>query len=74
MRGLLSDLALDAGAALISEIVAAEAHASVPDAQKGSGKEIRLASPGSWREHMSDDEVAAMEAEIGDSLRAHGYE
>ena len=73
MTGLLSDLGLDADAALISEIVAAEAHAGVPDEEKGAGKEIRLASPGSWREHMSYDEVAAMEAEIGDSLRAHGY-
>ncbi|MFM9126361.1 MAG: hypothetical protein ACKOTA_02110, partial [Solirubrobacterales bacterium] len=66
-------IGLDADPELVTEIVAAEAHAGVPDEQKGAGKEIRLASPGSWREHMSDDEVAALEAEIGDSLRAHGY-
>ncbi|MBU6337725.1 MAG: sulfotransferase, partial [Acidobacteria bacterium] len=73
MSALLDDLGLDPDPALVAAIVAAEAHASVPDEEKGSGKEIRLARPGSWRESMGDEEVAAMEAEIGDSLRAHGY-
>ena len=73
LAGLLADLELDGDPALVAQIVAAEAHASVPEEQKGAGREIRLASPGSWRDHMTDREVAAMEAEIGDSLRAHGY-
>lgn len=73
IAGLLADLGLDDDPALVAEIVAAEAHASVPENEKGAGKEIRLASPGSWRGSMSDEEVAAMEAEIGDSLRSHGY-
>ncbi|MFM9139805.1 MAG: hypothetical protein ACKOTH_04535 [Solirubrobacterales bacterium] len=73
MTALLGDIGLDADPELVTEIVASEAHAGVPEDQKGAGKEIRLARPGSWRKHMSDDEGAAMEAEIGDSLRAHGY-
>ena len=73
MGALLEELGLDCDPELVAQIVAAEAHSSVPEEQKGAGKEIRLASPGSWREHMSGEEVAALEAEIGDSLRAHGY-
>lgn len=73
MASLAGSLGLDADPALVADIVAAEAHASVPDEQKGAGKEIRLARPGSWRGSMSEAEVAAMEAVIGDSLRAHGY-
>lgn len=70
---LLEMLGMDCVPGLVGEIVSAESHANVPDDRKGSGKEIRRARPGGWREHMSESEIEALDAEIGISLRAYGY-
>ncbi|MSX01995.1 MAG: hypothetical protein F2813_02430 [Actinobacteria bacterium] len=70
---LLEMLGIDCDPELLDEIVRAESHANVPDDQKGSGKEIRRASPGGWREHLSEREIEALDAEIGGILRNYGY-
>lgn len=70
---ILSVLDLDRDPDLVSKIVEAEAHHNVPDEEKGSGREIRFAKPGSWRDHMTGEEVEAMEAVFGERLTAHGY-
>ena len=70
---LLAFLGLGGDSAEVEAIVGAESHANVPEAKKGAGKAIRRASPGGWRENFSDDELAALDVELGDTLRAHGY-
>jgi hypothetical protein len=73
VSGLLEMLGLANDPELVEGIVGAEALENVPDEQKGAGKEIRRAKPGGWREHFSDDELAAVNAEIGACLSQYGY-
>ncbi len=73
VAGLLAMLGLDSDPTLVEEIVSAEAVDHVPAGQKGSGKEIRRAKPGGWREHLSADEVTVLDADIGATLREYGY-
>jgi hypothetical protein len=44
-----------------------------PKGARGPGKEIRIASPGSWRENLTRAEQAAMHEELGDALEEFGY-
>jgi Sulfotransferase family len=44
-----------------------------PESARGPGKEIRIATPGSWRDNLTPDEQAAMQEELGDALEEFGY-
>jgi hypothetical protein len=46
---------------------------SVPRTEKGAGKEIREARPGSWRRHMTPAEQRAMQEIMGPKLAELGY-
>ncbi|HEV2062730.1 MAG TPA: sulfotransferase [Solirubrobacteraceae bacterium] len=54
---------------------AAEKHAytNVPVADRGAGKFVRAAAPGSWRERMSEEEQQALLEVLGDTCRSYGY-
>ncbi len=65
-------LELDAGD--LEEIVVAHAFERLPDGAHGPLKERRLATPGSWREHMSDAEQEAMHQALGATLAKVGYD
>ena len=73
LAAILRTLDLDADPALVEALVEAEAHRNVPQDRKGSGHEIRFAKPGTWQENLTPEEVAAMEAVLGDRLVADGY-
>jgi hypothetical protein len=45
-----------------------------PAEAKGAGKPLRAASPGLWRENLSDDEQAAMAEIMGPQLAELGYD
>ena len=49
------------------------AYANVPVGDRGSGKFVRAASPGSWRERLSEDEQRALLDVLGETCRAYGY-
>lgn len=70
---ILSVLDLDRDPGLVAAMVEAEAHRNVPETEKGSGREIRFAKPGSWRNNMTGEEVEAMEAVFRERLTANGY-
>jgi hypothetical protein len=70
---ILEVVGLDSDPELVSAMVDAEAHRNVPEDRKGSGQEIRFARPGAWRDHMTDEEIAAMDAVFMDKLAANGY-
>ncbi len=46
----------------------------VPAEAKGSGKPLRAARPGLWRENLDEREQAAMREIMGRQLAALGYE
>ena len=70
---ILGVIGLDRDPGLVASMIEAEAHRNVPEGRKGSGREIRFAKPGAWRDHMTAQEVEAMEAVFGDRLSANGY-
>lgn len=53
--------------------VGAESFEATPSEARGSGKFLRAASPGSWRENQSEEEQAVMESVMGERLRKLGY-
>ena len=46
---------------------------NVPVADRGAGKFVRSASPGSWRERLTDEEQQALTEVVGDTCAAYGY-
>ena len=48
-------------------------YANVPVTDRGAGKFVRAASPGSWRERLSEEEQQALLEIVGDTCRAYGY-
>jgi LPS sulfotransferase NodH len=54
--------------------VAANAFTAIPEDQRGSGRFHRAASPGGWRQNLSDDEQALCREVMGDVLAQAGYD
>lgn len=46
----------------------------LPEQERGPGKQFRAASPGRWRENLSQEEQRVMEEIMGSKLRELGYE
>jgi hypothetical protein len=55
------------------EIADGHAFERLPETSRGPLKETRLASPGSWQEHLSDEEQQAMHEVLGGVLAEVGY-
>ena len=70
ISGLVGDSADRAWLERIAEVYDYE---SVPGAEKGAGKEIREARPGSWRRHTTREEQQAMLEIMGPKLAELGY-
>ena len=66
-------IGLDADAEGVRRAVERHAFANVAHDERGDGRFVRAASPGGWRDRLSEDEQAAVEEEIGPTLRALGY-
>ena len=70
---ILQWLGLDVAEQRISEIASSHSFDAIPEAERGPGKEARAASPGLWRQHLSDEEQAMLEDIMGPTLRELGY-
>jgi hypothetical protein len=57
----------------LEAIVEAEDFAKMPDGEKGPDKPARAATPGLWRENLSQDEQRMITRIMGDKLRELGY-
>jgi hypothetical protein len=57
----------------VERSVEANAFESVASEQKGPKKFFRSATPGAWRNNMSDEEAATLEEITGERLRKLGY-
>jgi hypothetical protein len=75
---VLGDLAgwlgLPSGEARIQEIVARHSFAEVPESQKGPGRRWRAATPGKWRESLTDEERKVADQIMGERMAELGYE
>lgn len=70
---VLETIGLQVAPERIAAVVEKHAYEKVPATQRGAGKFVRAASPGSWRERLSDEEQAALLDVLGDTCRALGY-
>ncbi|HEV2814013.1 MAG TPA: sulfotransferase [Solirubrobacteraceae bacterium] len=57
----------------VEEVAAKHAYEKVPAHERGAGKFVRSASPGSWCERLSGEEQEALLDVLGDSVRRFGY-
>jgi hypothetical protein len=67
-------LELGVGDEQVREIAARHAFEAAPDERRGPGKDMRAASPGQWRENLTEDEQRAMREIMGPKLAELGYE
>ncbi len=58
---------------LLPEVVAGHRFERVPLQARGPRREVRIASPGSWRENLTREEQAAMHEVLGTALAEFGY-
>jgi hypothetical protein len=74
LRAIVDWLELDRSDEQLQAAVDALNFESYPSRAKGPGKALRAASPGLWRENMSEPEQEAMSEIMGKPLEALGYE
>jgi Sulfotransferase family len=74
LRPLVDWLGIQRSDAELEAAISENAFEAIPSPMKGSGKQRRAASPGLWRQHMSEDERQAMEDIMGPKLVELGYE
>ncbi|HMC40230.1 MAG TPA: sulfotransferase [Acidimicrobiales bacterium] len=73
LRGIYSWLEIDPPADLLDR-VEASSFDSLPTAAKGSGKFHRAATPGLWRQNLSEEEQHCCMTIIGPTLEKMGYD
>jgi len=74
LRDIVSWLGVGVDETAVSEAVAATSFEDYPPEAKGPGKPLRVASPGHWRESMSQAEQETIAAVMGAKLAELGYE
>jgi hypothetical protein len=70
---VLETIGLRVAPARVREAVAKHEYGKVPAAERGAGKFVRVAEPGSWRERLSEEEQEALLEVLGDLVGAYGY-
>jgi hypothetical protein len=61
MRRIHRELGMEADEAQLARVVEAHAWENIPEEEKGEGKFRRKASPGSWREDLTEEQIAVVE-------------
>jgi hypothetical protein len=74
LRSLFDWLRLDCGEGQLAEIADRHAFERVPAELTGADSFKRSASPGAWRENLTEDEQARVEEILGPKLREFGYQ
>jgi hypothetical protein len=72
-RKLLDWLELPVADAELESWIDRHAFERIPETERGQSKFHRAASPGLWRENLSEDEQRAVEQMLGPKLRELGY-
>jgi Sulfotransferase family len=66
-------LDLDVSTDWIDGVVARHSFQEIPAGEKGPGKRARAATPGLWREHLTEEEKSTLDQVMGDKLTELGY-
>lgn len=66
-------LGIDVAPGRLRSVIAKHDFSNIPSRDRGPGKGFRAATPGLWRENMSEDERAVVERIMGPTLRDLGY-
>jgi len=74
LREIAEWLDLEITEANLTEAVAATSFERYPAEAKGPGKALRFASPGRWRDSLSEEEKAAAHEIMGQALEELGYD
>jgi hypothetical protein len=74
LRRIFDWLELDTSDAELREVVGRHAFESAPDSRRGPGKDMRAATPGLWRENLTEEEQRTMHEIMGEKLTELGYE
>ncbi len=70
---VLETIGLPATRERIEHVVEKHAYEKVPAGERGAGKFVRSASPGSWCERLDEEEQAALLGVLGETIEALGY-
>jgi hypothetical protein len=70
---ICSTLGIEVTPERVAEIVGEHSYGRVPERSKGTGKVVRAARPGGWRENMTRAEKDAMLEIMGPKLDELGY-
>ncbi len=70
---VLETIGIAASAARIEEVAAKHSYTNVPATERGAGKFVRAASPGSWCERLSEEEQEALLEVLGPTCERLGY-
>ncbi len=71
---LLGSMGLSVGDEDLQKVVARQSFSANPREERGSGKVVRAATPGLWREHMTPAEQQLVSELLGEKLEELGYE
>jgi hypothetical protein len=74
LRRIFDWLALDVSDKKLAAIVERHAFESAPRDRRGPGKPMRAATPGLWRENLTEDEQRTMHEIMGSKLAELGYD
>jgi hypothetical protein len=74
LRSIFDWLALDVSEKKLAAIVDRHAFESAPRDRRGPGKPMRAATPGLWRENLTEDEQRTMHEIMGSKLAELGYD
>jgi Sulfotransferase domain len=74
LRPLADWLGIDWSDAELETVISENAFEAIPARRRGSGTPLRAATPGLWREHMSDQERRVIEGIMGPKLVELGYD
>jgi hypothetical protein len=74
LRRVLDWLGLSIAEPELERLVEGQSFERLPAEHRGPGKIFRAATPGLWRENLSDEEQAVLDRVIGPKLRELGYE
>lgn len=74
LRRVFDWLGLQISESELEALVADQSFERLPAEHRGPGKIFRAATPGLWRENLSDEEQAVVDRVIGSKLRDLGYD
>ncbi len=74
MRRIVSAVGLPVGDDELVGIVHRHSWEHLPSDEKGEGKRRRKASPGGWRDDLTDEQISQVESEAGDLMDEFGYD